>query len=240
MIRWGAILGLAAGSIAFGDARISALSATDPVAVNPIDNTISAGMVNAGPESAGPASPMARERPVLRGNPLWVVALSSLSVTRERPIFSPSRRPPPPAVVAAPRVPPVMRPPPKPEAPDHPLLTLVGTVSGETGGIGIFLDQSTKNVIRLRTGQNHTGWILRSIQGREASFEKDDQTATLALPPPGAEQSGQPSIPIFAGTQAGETWTDGDGQLIRPPPERMLQSIAAPPHTGAQVDQGVN
>jgi hypothetical protein len=49
MIRWGAILGLAAGSIAFGDARISAQSATDPVAVNPIENTISAGMVNAGP-----------------------------------------------------------------------------------------------------------------------------------------------------------------------------------------------
>jgi hypothetical protein len=228
MIRWGAVLGLGAGLVAFGDARTSALSATDPVATNPIENTISRGIVNAGSESAGPASPLASERPIPRGNPLWAVPLSSLSVTRERPIFSPSRRPPPPAVVAAPNVPLVARPQPKPEEPDHPLLTLVGTVASETEGIGVFFDQTTKGVIRLRTGQDYNGWILLSIQGREARFEKDHRSATLALPPPGAEQSGQPSIPIFAGAQAGETWMDGDGQQISPPPGRTLRSITAP------------
>src|SRR5258708_33146709 len=34
------------------------------------------------------------------GNPLWAVPLDALSMTRERPLFSPSRRPPPPVVVA--------------------------------------------------------------------------------------------------------------------------------------------
>jgi general secretion pathway protein N len=234
MIGRGTVLALAACFVACGDARMPALSATDPAAMNPIDNAISRGILNAGPESAEPASPVARERPLPRGNPLWAVPLSALSATRERPLFSPSRRPPAPAVVAAPRVPVVTRPPPKPE-PDHPLLTLVGTVAGETGGIGIFLDQATNNVIRLRTGENHTGWILRSVQGREASFEKDHQTATLALPPTGANPSGQPSIPIGAGAQVGATWTDGDGQLITPPPGRTSQSGAAP-----QADPEVN
>jgi hypothetical protein len=130
---------------------------------------------------------------------------------------------------------------PKPEEPDHPLLTLVGTVAGETEGVGIFLDQATNSVIRLRTGENRTGWILSSVQGREASFEKDHRIATLALPPPGADQSsGQPSISNIAGALAGATWTDGDGQLVTPPPARTLQSTAGPPHTGAQTDPEVN
>src|SRR5438045_3679915 len=30
------------------------------------------------------------------GNPLWTIPLASLTATRERPIFTPSRRPPPP------------------------------------------------------------------------------------------------------------------------------------------------
>jgi len=232
MIRRGTLLALAACFIACGDARMPARSATDPAALNPIDNTIGRGILNAGSDSAEPATPVARERLLPRGNPLWAVPLSALSATRERPLFSPSRRPPAPAVVAAPRVPVVVRPP-KPEEPDHPLLTVVGTVSAEGGGIGIFLDQATNNVIRLKIGEDHAGWILRSVQGRGASFEKDQRTATLALPPAGANQSGQPPLPLGLGPQAGATWTDGDGQLITPP--RTSQSSAAP-----QVDQEVN
>jgi hypothetical protein len=235
MIRRGAILALAASFVACGGARVPALSATDPAAVSPIDSTTSRGILNAGSDSPEPASPVARERPLLRGNPLWAVPLSALSATRERPLFSPSRRPPAPAVVAVPRAPVAARPAPKAEEPDHPLLTLVGTVAGETGGIGIFVDQATNNVIRLRTGENHDGWVLRSVQGREASFEKDQRAATLALPPPGAGPSGQPSVPIGVGAQVGATWMDGDGQLITPPTGRTSQSSAGPP-----VDPEVN
>src|SRR5215831_17659551 len=39
--------------------------------------------------------------PTTRGNPLWAVPLADLSATRERPIFSPSRRPPARPAVAA-------------------------------------------------------------------------------------------------------------------------------------------
>jgi general secretion pathway protein N len=239
MNRRGTVLALAACLVACGDARGPALSATDPAAVNPIENSTSRGILNAEPDSPAPASPVVRERPQPRGNPLWGVPLSALSATRERPLFSPSRRPPPPAVVAAPRVP-YVAPTPKPEEPDHPLLTVVGTVVNGTEGIGIFLDQATNSVIRLRTGQDHAGWILRSIQGREATFENDRRTATLALPPPGAPQSAQSSVPIGTGPQVGATWRDGDGQMITPPAARTSQSSAAPLRSGAQVDQEVN
>src|SRR5215212_880442 len=44
---------------------------------------------------APPRAPVANEP---RGNPLWGIPLKSLSLTRERPLFTPSRRPPAPAV----------------------------------------------------------------------------------------------------------------------------------------------
>jgi general secretion pathway protein N len=234
MIRCGAILGLAAGFAAFGGGHTPALGATSPLAVSPSENTITQGIVDAGPETVRPSTPGAPER-APSGNPLWAVPLSSLSVTRERPIFSPSRRPPAPAVVAAPYVPPAAPPPPKPEEPDHPLLTLMGTVVGETEGIGIFLDQASNNVIRLRMGQDYTGWILRSVQARETMFEKDRRTATLALPPPDAEQAGQLPVPHPVGTVAGNNWVDGDGRMIGPPPRKSSQPIAAPTLTAAEL-----
>src|SRR4051812_6964105 len=42
-----------------------------------------------------PRAPVANEP---RGNPLWAIPLKSLSVTRERPLFTPLRRVPAPAV----------------------------------------------------------------------------------------------------------------------------------------------
>jgi general secretion pathway protein N len=217
MIRRGMILGLAA-AVAFGHLQGRALAVTEPA-----DPDLSGSRINApfaAPEAAPlkPAGPVAAGRP-LTGNPLWGVPLSTLSETRERPIFSPSRRPPAPAVVAAPDVPPVVAPA-KPAEPDHPLLALMGTVVGETESVGVFLDQATNDFVRLKTGQDHHGWILRSLREREATFERKDLTATLSLPAPGGpEQASRPVLPYVAGLQpAGNTWVDGDGQTISPPP----------------------
>jgi general secretion pathway protein N len=127
--------------------------------------------------------PATRDRE-LRGNPLWGIPLRSLTVTRERPLFTPSRRPPAPAVAGPPPVeaPP---PPPPPSGPDRPQLTLVGAISGETDGIAIFLDETTRDIVRLRTGESHpSGWTLRSVKGREAALVKDEETVILVLPAP--------------------------------------------------------
>jgi hypothetical protein len=62
------------------------------------------------------------------GNPLWGVPIDQLTATRERPLFTVSRRPPSPP--AAPK-PPADAPPPPPAEPERPHLTLLGTVTGE-------------------------------------------------------------------------------------------------------------
>ena len=136
-------------------------------------------MLPTGPAPQAPARPE-RER---SGNPLWAIPLSALTATRERPIFLPSRRAPAPAVAGPPPVAPA--PVAAPAAPDRPSLTLVGAVIGTNEGIAIFLDTATNNVVRLRTGEGHAGWILQSVKGREATFQRNRETATFSLPPPG-------------------------------------------------------
>ncbi|SDN38811.1 hypothetical protein [Afipia sp. GAS231] len=118
-------------------------------------------------------------------NPLWGIPLASLSATRERPIFSVSRRPPPPAVASASvtKAPP---PPPKPLPIERPQLSLVGTIASGDQGFGIFVDQTTKAALRLRIGDYYQGWKLRSVRGREVTLERDQETAILSLPQPGA------------------------------------------------------
>jgi general secretion pathway protein N len=128
-----------------------------------------------------------KERPST-GNPLWEVALTALQETRARPIFSPSRRPPSPPVLAAP--PPPAPKPPAAKEPDRLKLTLLGTVIGASDKIGVFVDEASKDVIRIKAGESHAGWILRSVQRRSASFEKDRQETTLVIPPPGFAQPG--------------------------------------------------
>ena len=77
----------------------------------------------------------APERPAdPTGNPLWAIPLSSLTATRERPLFLPSRRAPAPAVAGTPVV--VAPPPPPPPAaePEQPPLMLVGAIASDTEG----------------------------------------------------------------------------------------------------------
>jgi general secretion pathway protein N len=118
-------------------------------------------------------------------NPLWGMPLNQLSGTRDRPIFSPSRRPPP--AVAAEAAP--IKPPPRKKEIEPPPLSLVGTIASDDEGFGIFLDQSTKIALRLKVGEDYQGWKLRAIQGREVTMEKDERAAVLTLPQPGGAQS---------------------------------------------------
>ena len=138
------------------------------------------------PPSA-PGAP-AIERP-LSANPLWETPLKQFTATRERPIFLPSRRAPAPSTVAVAKVVAL----PKPKEPEQPQVALVGTISGDDISFGIFVDQATKAVVRLKVGEDFQGWQLRSIQSREASFQKNQLTFVVALPKPGLSQ---PSISI--------------------------------------------
>jgi general secretion pathway protein N len=106
-------------------------------------------------------------------------------MTRDRPIFSPSRRPPPPkqtlvAPVAVRQV--------KPAEPERPTVSLLGTIIGSKTDdqLGVFIDSATQSVIRLRVGEDHEGWVLRVVKARQATLVKDGEVAVvLDLPPPG-------------------------------------------------------
>jgi hypothetical protein len=165
LIMTGAIAGFAAVPTAV-TASVAAASTPEPA--NSVGN-------RTGPKSPNPVDQTAG------ANPLWATPLKALSATRERPIFSPSRRPPAPVVAAAPSAA-TPQPIAKPIEPERPQLFLVGTVVNDTEGIGIFLDQLTNRTISLTKGQSQKGWILRDVRRREVILQKDKQAIVLAMP----------------------------------------------------------
>lgn len=116
------------------------------------------------------------------GNPLWTVPLNTLSATRDRPLFSASRRPP---VVALPIVAPpqkheVLAPPP----PERPSLRLIGTIVGRKASLAVLQGAGADAVSRLRVGEENNGWLIRGIGLRSIVVEKGAQSVQLDLPRP--------------------------------------------------------
>ncbi len=184
MTRWLGRIGLAVlwiipalgagGTMAATSSQIDVLSDD---AARSSSETVDVGSVRPIAQPAPAAS-----KPAPRGNPLWSVPLSALTVTEERPIFSFSRRPPPRAVAVQP-VEETRAPPPKPvEGP--PPLVLVGAVVGEGDAIAILLDQTDQKVIRMRQGESRAGWSLSLVQAREVTFKNGDRSEVLALQRP--------------------------------------------------------
>jgi general secretion pathway protein N len=135
---------------------------------------------------AAPANAPTEQRP-LSANPLWGMPVKQFSVTRERPIFLPSRRQPapPPSTETVAKV----VAPPKPKEPERPQLSLVGTIAGDEDRFGILVDQASKAVLRLREGDDFQGWTLESVKSREVTFQKNQQSFVVALPQPAIAQS---------------------------------------------------
>lgn len=139
-----------------------------------------------GAMTAPPVDPASEAKPVAKGNPLWAVPARALSATRDRPLFSPSRRPPAPAVAAAPIAEPAPPPPQQKLAePERPPMTLVGTIISARERIAIFVNPTSNVTSRVRLGASESGWTVKSVEPRATIVEKDAQTVTLALPKPG-------------------------------------------------------
>ena len=117
---------------------------------------------------------------VSRGNPLWGIPIEAMHATRERPLFSPSRRPPMPAVISAPVA---AAKPAAPPPPPEPTLSLLGIVQGNGEGYAVFINTTTHDIVRVKTGEGEDGWVLRSVSGRKAVIERNDRTEVLELPP---------------------------------------------------------
>jgi general secretion pathway protein N len=167
-------------------------------------------------------------------NPLWAIPLGHLAATRERPLFSPSRRPPPPVVVA--KAPPPPPPPPlKPAEPEKPPLTLIGTAVGETGeAIGLFTNLADLKGLRLKVGEEHKGWVLREVRQRQVVLEKGQQNAVLELPRrdvgrPGAVPPGAVPPPAFQPNRKSDAAGDEAATPASPDADPKVKGGFSPP-----------
>jgi general secretion pathway protein N len=135
------------------------------------------GPPDTGPESTArpPSDPLFPVTTLERSNPLWDIPRASLLDTRERPPFSPSRRLPahPVSSVSLPA-----------GDPDGPLLTLVGTIANPDEAIAIFVEKSSKRVIRLKIGENYLGWSLSAVRSREVTLVHNHKAEILYIPVP--------------------------------------------------------
>ena len=192
MTRFPEIFGLALlGCIAAIDSR-PALSAPSSATLDVLPDDLFAAPARPQPGLA-PLPFQPRSAPAQTGNPLWSIPLSGLAATRDRPLFSASRRPPPravagPAVQAAPVAQPVTD-----AAPEPPPLALIGSIVGDSDAIAIFIDSTTQQVLRLRRGDSHAGWALVSVLQREVTLQRDARTETLSLRR--TEAPGAPPLP---------------------------------------------
>ena len=167
-----------------GTAALVAIGAVIAVVPATADTLLDNAAPGVGVAPKPAAAPRAPVQAMPGGNPVHAIPLAELNVTRDRPIFSPSRRPPPPPAPAPVFTVASVSRPVKTE-PERPQLTLVGTIVGTDDAIAVFLNKTTREVVRLHTSESHEGWTLRSIQGREATLEKGVESAVLVLPPPG-------------------------------------------------------
>lgn len=172
-----------------------ALAAVPPAVADPRDDTAARPLQTRSRAAAPAPSQVPAARP--SGNPLWAVPLRKLNASVARPLFAPTRRPP--AAVATKVDKPPPPPPPKPREKERPHLMLLGTVAMDpSSGIGLFVDRGDKSVVRLRTGDDHNGWVLRSVAPRQVVLEKGDEKIVLSLPPPEAAGPPGPALPASA------------------------------------------
>ena len=168
-------------AVMLGEARAQLLTA--PVMVDQFQD-MPVSRPEPAPVSPPAPSPSSGVERVLSANPLWSIPLANLKASRERPLFSPSRRPAPvAAAVQPPPAPPAL--PPKPPEAEKSQLTLIGTAVGENGErIGLFANSANKSTLTLKVGKDHQGWILRELAPLRATLGKGLQSVVLDLPRP--------------------------------------------------------
>jgi hypothetical protein len=108
-------------------------------------------------------------------SPLAAQPLEQLSATRERPLFSPTRRPPPePAVV-------VQGPPPPPPPPPPPDVALYGIVMDGEQARAVIRANAADKLTRVGIGDDVGGWKVAQIEGRKLVLALDGRLATFVM-----------------------------------------------------------
>ena len=154
--------------------------------------TVAVALVAASPISAAePIAPSASYKLAGTADPMTELSLQSLSATRERPLFSPTRRPPP-----------TVLPPSIPETgslaatPEPPPFELLGAVLGEKVSYILIRNRNTHEVRRLSPTEEADGWKVAAVTARSVVLEHDGRVEKLMLgdaPEPNAPSTPQPT-----------------------------------------------
>jgi hypothetical protein len=124
---------------------------------------------------AADEAPSAQVQTEVATTPLASQSLESLSATRERPLFSPTRRPPPPPPVI------VQGPPPPPPPPPAPDVALFGIVMDGENARAIIRPGPGAKVTRVGIGDDVGGWKVAQIDGRKLVLMLDGRMATFVM-----------------------------------------------------------
>jgi hypothetical protein len=108
-------------------------------------------------------------------NPVATQPLDRLSATRERPLFSPTRRPP------APPPPPVVQRPAPVLPPAAPSVDLFGIVRDEEGARAVVRVGPGNKILRVRVGDDIGGWKVSQIEGRKLVLSLGERSTTFTL-----------------------------------------------------------
>ena len=107
-------------------------------------------------------------------NPLASRPLESLSATRDRPLFAPSRRPPPPPAAPVVRAVEAMPAPP-------PSVVLLGIVTEANEARAMVRGDASGKVVPARLGDEIGGWKVTQIEPRRLVLSIDDRSVSFSL-----------------------------------------------------------
>jgi hypothetical protein len=104
-------------------------------------------------------------------NPLATHSLDEFTATRDRPLFTPNRRPPP--LPMAHRAEPSPIPPPN--------LTLFGILVDAEGPSAIVRDTPSGKAVRVRVGDDLGGWKIAQLDDRRLVLSLDGRSVTFTM-----------------------------------------------------------
>jgi general secretion pathway protein N len=117
----------------------------------------------------------AQETPAhVEANPLARQPLERFAATRDRPLFSPSRRPPPPAMAHREAEPP-------PPPPEPPAVVLLGVLTDARGTRAFIRPNPMDKVRSARVGDDISGWKITRIEPTRIIFGQDERSKTFAM-----------------------------------------------------------
>lgn len=152
-------------------------------------------------------------------NPVAALSLDQLSATRDRPLFTPSRRAPQPLIVSSVRPP---APPPPPTPP--PKIELQGTILNADDSLAVVVSSADNQTMRLRLGDEVGGWKVIVIDQRKLVLAHDERVAEFTM----FADKNAANAPNAANTAPAE-------QQPPPPPD---QKTVLPPRPRASLGPG--